>query len=91
MKKIIITLIFLFSFIPFINAKEVNLYLFYSNSCPHCAHEKEFLVTIDNIKIKKYEVSQYSKLYDKVVDKLVNKNVKLKFWGDYNEKENFNS
>lgn len=70
MKKIIITLIFLFSFIPFISAKEVKLYLFYSDSCPHCAHEKEFLVTIDNIKIKKYEVSQYSKLYDKVVDKL---------------------
>ena len=70
MKKIIITLIFLFSFIPFINAKEVNLYLFYSNSCPHCAHEKEFLSTLDDINIKKYEVSQYSKLYDKVVDKL---------------------
>ena len=70
MKKIIITLIFLFSFIPFISAKEVDLYLFYSNSCPHCAHEKEFLSTLDNINIKIYEVSQYSKLYDKVVDKL---------------------
>ena len=70
MKKIIITLIFLFSFIPFINAKEVEIYLFYSNSCPHCANEKEFLSTLDDIKVKKYEVTQYSKLYDKVVDKL---------------------
>lgn len=70
MKKIIITLIFLFLFIPFINAKEVDLYLFYSNSCPHCAHEKDFLSTLDDINIKKYEVSQYSKLYDKVVKNL---------------------
>ena len=70
MKKIIITLIFLFSFIPFINAKEVEIYLFYSNSCPHCANEKEFLSTLEDIKVKKYEVTQYSKLYDKVVDKL---------------------
>jgi predicted DCC family thiol-disulfide oxidoreductase YuxK len=55
MKKIIITLIFLFSFIPFINAKEVEIYLFYSNSCPHCANEKEFLSTLEDIKVKKYE------------------------------------
>ena len=70
MKKIIIALIFLFLFIPFISAKEVDLYLFYSNSCPHCAHEKEFLSTLDGINVRKYEVSQYSKLYDKVVNKL---------------------
>lgn len=41
----------------------INIYLFYSDSCPHCAKEKEFLEDelkekYDNIKIYYYEVSK---------------------------------
>lgn len=70
MKKIVFMLFLFCLFIPFINAQEVDVYLFYSESCPHCSKEKEFLSTLDNINVKKYEVNQYSKLYDKVVEKL---------------------
>jgi len=39
----------------------VNIYLFYSNACPHCAAEKalfdEILDDYDNVKLYKYEVS----------------------------------
>ena len=70
MKKIIFMFIMFISFIPFISAEDVDIYLFYSETCPHCASEKEYLETLDNINVKKYEVSQYSKLYDKVVKRL---------------------
>lgn len=70
MKKFLIAFIFLFLFIPFVNASEVNVYLFHSNSCPHCKSEIEFLNTLDDVNIKKYEVSTYSKLDLKVRDKL---------------------
>jgi len=70
MKKIIFMFVIFISFIPFISAEDVDIYLFYSETCPHCAREKEYLETLDNINVKKYEVSQYSKLYDKVVKRL---------------------
>ena len=39
----------------------VNIYLFYSDTCPHCKHEKELLKEIekdyDNVRIYQYEVS----------------------------------
>ena len=61
--RFLIVFIFIFLISPFgIYAKEqVDLYLFYSSTCPHCAKEKAFLEDIspkyNNLKIHLYEVS----------------------------------
>ena len=63
MKKIFYILLFLVLFIPitiFGSEKQMNLYLFYGNGCPHCAALEEFLNDYledkDNISLYKYEV-----------------------------------
>lgn len=65
-KQILFLMIICLLFIPNVNANTkdnlVNIYLFYSDSCPHCAAEKELLDEIeedyDNVRIYKYEVSK---------------------------------
>lgn len=73
-KKILFVFVIAFLFIPFVNAnnkgEDVTIYLFHSDSCPHCKSEKEFLSTLEGVEIKQYEVSTYSKLLTKVRDKL---------------------
>ena len=41
-----------------VSAREINLYFFHGNGCPHCADEEKFLEKYDNpnLKIVKYEV-----------------------------------
>lgn len=59
MKKIFILGIILFSFICPVKAKEINLYLFYGQECPHCEEELKYLDTLEDIydfNIIKYEV-----------------------------------
>jgi len=64
-KKILFLLIICILFIPSVFASNeknlVNIYLFYSDTCPHCASEKELLSELedmyDNIRIYKYEVN----------------------------------
>lgn len=52
----------------------VNIYLFYSDSCPHCTSEKKVLNELekqyDNIRIYKYEVSnsENAKLLNSIAD-----------------------
>lgn len=70
MKKFLFTITLLFLFIPLCYASDVTIYLFHSDSCPHCKSEREFLSTLDNVDIKMYEVTDYSKLLTKVRDKL---------------------
>lgn len=65
MKKILLTFFALFLFIPLASAK-VNVYLFHSDSCPHCKREIEYLKTLDDVNVKYYEVSSYSNLLSKV-------------------------
>lgn len=65
MKKILLTFFALFLFIPLVSAK-VNVYLFHSDSCPHCKREIEYLKTLDDVNVKYYEVSSYSNLLSKV-------------------------
>lgn len=80
-KKILFIILITLIFIPNIKAKEneVNLYLFYSSTCPHCAREKEYLNEIEkkykNVNIYKYEVSEEGNnhLFD-LVDKSLNDN-----------------
>ncbi|MCK4635745.1 MAG: hypothetical protein KAT32_02680 [Candidatus Moranbacteria bacterium] len=62
---------------PSSSAKEVNIYLFYSETCSHCAEEKEFLnklIEADNrIKFNQFEVTknkENEKLFKEVADKL---------------------
>ena len=63
-KLIIFSLFISIIFITNIKAEEnlVNLYLFYSNTCPHCEAEMELLNELqedyDNLKIYKYEISE---------------------------------
>lgn len=82
-KKILLIFIITILFIPNVKAKEnqVNLHLFYSSTCPHCAKEKEYLKTLEkkykNLKVYKYEVSEEenSNLYY-LVDESLNDNNK---------------
>ena len=46
MKKIIYIILFSILLIPniiFASGKEINMYLFYGDGCPHCKQLKEFL------------------------------------------------
>ena len=57
-KKILLLLLLL---IPtLVSAKEVNLYLFHGDGCPHCAKEREYLKEIekeyDDVNIHLYEI-----------------------------------
>lgn len=66
---------FLIIFIGILNvdAKNVDVYLFHSNTCPHCAKEREYLESIKDdmgINIHYYEVSEFPNVIDKVRDKL---------------------
>ena len=59
-KSILFALI-LFFMVGSVNAKEITINLFYSETCPHCAAEKEFLeeykLENKNVKVKLYEVT----------------------------------
>lgn len=62
-KKLLFLIIIALLFVPNVKAKkQVNLYLFYSKTCQHCAREKEYLKEIEkkynNVKINKYEISE---------------------------------
>lgn len=48
-----------------VEENKVNLYLFYSNTCPHCHAEREFLASQDSGKFNLYEfnVSQNQELF----------------------------
>ena len=62
MKKILISLLLIFSFIPVCaNAdNKVTLHLFYGETCPHCHEEllflDEYLKDNDDVTLEKYEV-----------------------------------
>ena len=46
MKKKIYIFLFFLTFIPsvvFASEKDLNIYLFYGDGCPHCAAEEKFL------------------------------------------------
>ena len=61
MKKYIFLIIAAFLLLPtMVSAKEVNLYLFYGNGCPHCSALEEYLDSNynsdDDLNIYRYEV-----------------------------------
>ena len=65
MKKVILVLLFAITLIPsiiFADDKELNMYLFHGDGCPHCAALIEyldgFLKEHDNVKLYKYEIWQ---------------------------------
>ncbi|MGN1358557.1 MAG: hypothetical protein ACI4WU_04235 [Bacilli bacterium] len=79
-KKIFFVMIVFMTGLSFVMASEdsnkeknlVNIYLFYSDTCPHCAKEEELLDEImdkyDNVRLYKYEIGDEdnSKLLDEV-------------------------
>ena len=74
-KNILFLLVVYLSFISFVFADEknlVNIYLFYSDTCPHCESEQKLLNELknkyDNIRIYKYEVGndENSKLLENI-------------------------
>ena len=65
LKKILFLFFLLIIFIPNVKANEknlVNIYLFHSDTCPHCQEEIKLLTELkkeyDNIKIYKYEIHE---------------------------------
>lgn len=84
MKKIIYTLLIIFLFIPFTifgsEKKDINIYLFYGNGCPHCRDEeaffKEYLKEHTNVKLYKYEVWYDKENQEKLQDVINLLNVK---------------
>ncbi len=83
MKKIIYTILITLLFIPtiaFAANKDIDIYLFYGDGCPHCAQLEKFLDKYlpknKDVKLHKYEVwydSDNAKLY-KEVHELLNDN-----------------
>ena len=60
MKKVLLFILIFFSF-SFVQAKNINIYLFHNESCTHCQAEIEFLEELSKtreITLYKYEVSQ---------------------------------
>lgn len=63
-KLILFSILLSLIFVTNIKAEEnlVNLYLFYSNTCPHCEAEMELLEDLqkdyDNLRVYKYEISE---------------------------------
>ncbi len=78
MKKTLKILLFLLLFIPFLvfgSEKDLNIYLFYGDGCPHCKDEEKWFETYlkknDFIKMHRYEIwydkenqEKYSKVHD---------------------------
>lgn len=70
MKKILmwIGILICFLFPSFINAEEINLYLFHSKDCTHCQSERKWLETIkdkyENLNIYEYEITRNSENSD---------------------------
>ncbi len=77
MKRFLYSLLFIFiSFISIsiVSAKDVNLYLFHSSTCPHCKEERAYLKKLkkkyDYLNVKEYEVHDSALVTEKVRDGL---------------------
>ena len=75
MKKFIYSLVIVFTMffsISYISAKDVNLYLFHSSTCPHCKEERVYLKKLqkkyDYLKVKEYEVHDSMSVTEQVRD-----------------------
>lgn len=77
MKRFLYSLLFIiisFISISIVSAKDVNLYLFHSSTCPHCKEERAYLKKLkkkyDYLKVKEYEVHDSALVTEKVRDGL---------------------
>lgn len=73
MSKFSYVLVFLFMFIPsIVFGKELNIYLFHGEGCPHCRDEiaflDEYLKDKDNIHLYKYEVRNDEDNQNKLIE-----------------------
>jgi glutaredoxin len=81
MKKVIKVIVFLLLIFPMaVSAKDINVYLFYGDGCPHCKAEEEFLESYlkdnNDVKLYTYEVwySTENQTKFKDVQKILNYN-----------------
>lgn len=83
MKKKIYIFLFFLTFIPSVvlaSEKDLNIYLFYGDGCPHCAAEEKFLNEYlkkeKNVKLHKYEIwyDKDNAIKYKEVNKILNDN-----------------
>ena len=83
MKKVIYAFLCFLAFIPniiFASEKDLNIYLFYGDGCPHCAAEEKFLNEYlkkeKSVKLHKYEIwyDKDNALKYKEVNKILNDN-----------------
>ena len=77
MKKYIYVLLFFMVFFfsaSLAHAKDVNLYLFHSSTCPHCKEERLYLKKLqkkyDYVKVKEYEIHDSISVTEQVRDGL---------------------
>ena len=74
LKKILISCLFAFMVFLLFNvrvlAKEVNVYMFYGKTCPHCEDAYEYLKSVEN----KYDLNiyRYEVWYDEENQELMN-------------------
>ena len=76
LKKILFVLVICILFIPSVYADSdknlVNIYMFYSDTCPHCSAERELFDELedkyDNIRVYRYEISkdENAALYEEI-------------------------
>lgn len=68
MKKFIYLIGLCLFVLPFkVKALDVHIYLFYGNTCSICESEREFLNTLDNVKVHEYEVFDNENNYNMMV------------------------
>ena len=64
----------MFISVSIVRAKDVNLYLFHSSTCPHCKEERAYLKDLkkkyDYLKVKEYEVHDSMSVTEQVRDGL---------------------
>lgn len=71
---VLLLLLLLFTATTTYAQDRVNLYLFYSTTCPHCANERQFLDIIEDeypyLTIHEYETGKNRQLFKKIADEL---------------------
>lgn len=72
MKKNIFWLLLLLLLPTVIDAKEVNLYLFHGDGCPHCAKEREYLKELEE-EYEQLNINLYEVWYDEENQELMEK------------------
>ena len=78
--KIALLLIILLAPLKLVYAKDVNVYFFHGDGCPHCAAEEEFFKTLKNQTDLDFEIRKYEIWYNKENTELLSDLAKDQNW-----------